>query len=171
MIEAIADRYEIPLDVPWGELDDEQQDRFLHGTGGRKIFVTYRNRMGRKRQYTMAFEGLVTNLQRRYRETDSSTARDRIEEYMSFRPCPECNGARLKPEVLAVTIGDLSIHGFTRMSVARALRFVDELELTKTEGLIGRRILKEVRERPHVPGERRCRLPPARPGRQDALGR
>src|SRR6478672_4168368 len=95
----------------------------------------------------MAFEGLLTNLQRRYRETDSSQARDRIEEYMSFRPCPECKGARLKPEVLAVTIGDLSIHGFTRMSVARALRFVDELELTKTEELIGRRILKEIRER------------------------
>jgi excinuclease ABC subunit A len=103
--------------------------------------------MGRKRQYTMAFEGLVSNLQRRYRETDSSQQRERIEEYMSFRPCPECNGARLKPEVLAVTIGGLSIHEFTRMSVATALRFVDELELTKTEELIGRRILKEVRER------------------------
>src|SRR4029453_5630622 len=147
VIEAIADRYEIPLDVPWRELTTEQQDRFLHGTGGEKIFVTYRNRMGRKRQYTMAFEGLLDNLQRRYRETDSSHARDRIEEYMSSRPCPECHGARLKPEVLAVTIGDLSIHGFTRMSVARALRFVDELEVTKTEELIGRRILKEVRER------------------------
>jgi excinuclease ABC subunit A len=147
VIEAIAERYEIPLDVPWRELTTEQQDKFLHGTGGERIFVTYRNRMGRKRQYTMAFEGLLDNLQRRYRETDSSHARDRIEEYMSFRPCPECNGARLKPEVLAVTIGELSIHGFTQMSVARALRFVDELELTKTEELIGRRILKEVRER------------------------
>ena len=72
VIEAIADRYEIPLDVPWRELTTEQQDRFLHGTGGEKIFVTYRNRMGRKRQYTMAFEGLLNNLQRRYRETDSS---------------------------------------------------------------------------------------------------
>ena len=147
VIEAIAERYEIPLDVPWRELTSEQQEKFLQGTGGEKIFVTYRNRMGRKRQYTMAFEGLVNNLQRRYRETDSSQQRDRIEEYMSFRPCPECNGARLKPEVLAVTIGDLSIHGFTRMSVTRALRFVDELALTKTEELIGRRILKEVRER------------------------
>ena len=74
--------------MPWRELTTEQQDRFLHGTGGERIFVTYRNRMGRKRQYTMAFEGLVDNMQRRYRETDSSQARDRIEEYMSFRPCP-----------------------------------------------------------------------------------
>jgi excinuclease ABC subunit A len=147
VIEAIADRYEIPLDVPWRDLTTEQQDLFLHGTGGDKIFVTYRNRMGRKRQYTMAFEGLLTNLQRRYKETDSSHARERIEEYMSFRPCPQCGGARLKPEVLAVTIGGLSIHGFAQMSVTLALLFIDSLELTKTEELIGRRIVKEVRER------------------------
>ena len=147
VIEAIAERYEISLDTPWRDLPQEEQDRFLYGTGGDRIFVVYRNRMGRKRQYTMAFEGLVNNLQRRYKETDSSQQRDRIEEYMSFRPCPECGGARLKPEVLAVTIGGDSIHQFTRMSVTAALRFVDELELTKTEELIGRRILKEVRER------------------------
>jgi excinuclease ABC subunit A len=147
VIEAIAERYEIPLDAPWRELTAEQQDKFLYGTDGDKIFVTYRNRMGRRRQYTMAFEGLVNNLQRRYRETDSSQQRDRIEEYMSFRACPECGGARLKPEVLAVTIGEKSIYEFTRMSVTRALAFLDELELTKTEELIGRRIVKEVRER------------------------
>jgi excinuclease ABC subunit A len=147
VIEAIAERYEIPLDAPWRDLTAEQQDKFLSGTDGDKIFVTYRNRMGRRRQYTMAFEGLVNNLQRRYRETDSSQQRDRIEEYMSFRACPECGGARLKPEVLAVTIGERSIFEFTRMSVTRALAFLDELELTKTEELIGRRIVKEVRER------------------------
>src|SRR6186997_2575354 len=147
VIEAIAERYEIPLDVPWRELTAEQQDRFLHGTGDEKIFVTYRNRMGRKRQYTMAFEGLLTNLQRRYRETDSSQQRERIEEYMSMRPCPVCHGARLKPEVLAVTVGGRSIHEFAQLSVTAALRFVDELELTPTEELIGRRILKEIRER------------------------
>ena len=103
--------------------------------------------MGRKRQYTMAFEGLVPNLQRRYRETDSSQQRERIEEYMSMRPCPVCNGARLKPEVLAVTVGGLSIHAFAQQSVTRALAFLDELDLTPTEELIGRRIVKEIRER------------------------
>ena len=103
--------------------------------------------MGRKRQYTMAFEGLVSNLQRRYRETDSSQQRERIEEYMSMRPCPVCHGARLKPEVLAVTVGGRSIHAFSQLSVTAALRFVDGLELTPTEELIGRRILKEIRER------------------------
>jgi excinuclease ABC subunit A len=95
----------------------------------------------------LAFEGLASNLQRRYRDTDSSSMRERIEEYMSFRPCPECNGARLKPEVLAVTAGGKNIHDFTRMSVTRALEFLDELELTETEQLIGARIVKEIRER------------------------
>ncbi len=147
VIQAIGERYEIDLDTPWRDVSREDQDKFLYGTGGDRLFVTYRNRMGRKRQYTMAFEGLVTNLQRRYKETDSSQQRERIEEYMSFRPCPECGGARLKPEVLAVTVGEKSIHEFAQMSVTAALRFVDELELTKTEELIGRRILKEIRER------------------------
>ena len=147
VIQAIADRYEIDLDTPWQDLTEEQQDLFLHGTKGERIYVSYRNRMGRKRSYMLAFEGLVSNLQRRYRETDSSSMRERIEEYMSFRPCPECNGARLKPEVLAVTVGGSNIHEFTKMSVTRALEFLDELDLTETEQLIGARIVKEIRER------------------------
>jgi excinuclease ABC subunit A len=147
VIQAIADRYEIDLDTPWQDLTEEQQDLFLHGTKGERIYVSYRNRMGRKRSYMLAFEGLVTNLQRRYRETDSSSMRERIEEYMSFRPCPECNGARLKPEVLAVTVGGSNIHEFTKMSVTRALAFLDDLDLTETEQLIGARIVKEIRER------------------------
>ncbi len=147
VIQAIADRWEIDLDTPWQDLTEEHQDLFLHGTKGERIYVSYRNRMGRKRSYMLAFEGLVTNLQRRYRETDSSSMRERIEEYMSFRPCPECNGARLKPEVLAVTVGDKNIHEFTKMSVTRALAFLDELDLTETEQLIGARIVKEIRER------------------------
>ncbi len=147
VIQAICDRYEIDPDTPWRELAPEQQEYFLTGTKGERIFVSYRNRMGRKRQYTMAFEGIVRSLERRYRETDSAQQRDRIEEYMSFRACPQCGGARLKPEVLAVTVGDRSIHGFTQQSVTQALRFLDELELTQTEQLIGHRIVKEIRER------------------------
>ena len=103
--------------------------------------------MGRRRQYMLAFDGIVSSLQRRYNETDSPQQRERIEEYMSFRPCPVCKGARLKPEVLAVTVGERSINEFTRMSVTRALRFLDELGLTDTEQLIGHRIVKEIRER------------------------
>ena len=103
--------------------------------------------MGRKRQYAMAFEGIVSWLERRYKETDSQQQRERIEEYMSFRPCPECGGARLKPAVLAVKVGGRSIHEFTQQSVTRALAFLDELDLTSTEQLIGHRIVKEIRER------------------------
>ena len=147
VIQAIADRYEIPTDVPWQELAAEEQDYFLYGTGGDKVYVQYRNRMGRRRSYMIDFEGIIASLQRRYRETDSSTQRERIEEYMSFRPCPVCKGARLKPEVLAVTVGEINIHEFTRFSITRALQFLDALGLTRTEALIGQRIVKEIRER------------------------
>jgi excinuclease ABC subunit A len=147
VIQAIADRYEIDVDKPWRELTEEEQNLFLYGTGGEKVYVTYRNRMGRRRAYMLAFEGIVPSLERRYRETDSAGQRERIEEYMSFRPCPVCKGARLKPEVLAVTVGERNIHEFTQMSITRATEFLDTLELTETEELIGRRIIKEIRER------------------------
>ena len=81
--EAIADRYEIPMDVPWEDLPEEQRDFFLYGTNGDRLYVSYRNRMGRKRSYTTSFEGIVPNLERRYRETDSDYVREKIEEYMS----------------------------------------------------------------------------------------
>src|SRR5213595_1322330 len=141
VIQAIADRYEIDTSKPWSELSEAEQAHFLYGTNGERVYVQYRNRMGRRRQYMFAFDGIVASLQRRYRETDSSTARERIEEYMSLRPCPVCKGARLKPEVLAVTVGDRSIHSFTQMSVTRALAFLDQLGLTTTEELIGHRIV------------------------------
>src|SRR5207244_5498258 len=126
---------------------EEERDLFLYGTEGERVYVSYRNRMGRRRSYMLAFEGIIPSLQRRYRDADSSTQRERIEEYMSFRPCPVCKGARLKPEVLAVTVGGKNIHEFTQMSVTRALEFLDHLELTETEQLIGARIVKEIRER------------------------
>src|SRR5689334_22812539 len=147
VIQAIADRYEIDLETPWQDLGEEEQNYFLYGTDGDRVYVQYRNRMGRRRSYMLAFEGIVSSLERRYRETDSSQQRERIEEYMSFRPCPVCGGARLKPEVLAVTVGGKNIHQFTQMAVTRALRFLDELQLTETEQLIGARIVKEIRER------------------------
>jgi excinuclease ABC subunit A len=147
VIQAIADRYEIDLETPWQDLREEQQNYFLHGTDGDRVYVQYRNRMGRRRSYMLAFEGIVASLQRRYRETDSGQQRERIEEYMSFRPCPVCKGARLKPEVLAVTVGEKNIHEFTRMSVQRAIEFLDEVQLSETEQLIGARIIKEIRER------------------------
>src|SRR4051812_32382959 len=147
VIQAIADRYEIDTSLPWRDLDEEEQRWFLYGTDGEKVYVQYRNRMGRRRQYMLPFDGIVSSLERRYKETDSSQQRERIEEYMSFRPCPVCKGARLKPEVLAVTVAQRSINEFTQMSVSRALSFLDELGLTEPAQLIGHRIVKEIRER------------------------
>src|SRR5262249_1835348 len=105
IVQAIADRWEIDVDRPWGELTPDQHDRSLNGARGERLYGPYRNRRGRKRAYRVAFEGIIPNLARRYRETTSEAQRERIEAYMSLRPCPECGGARLRPEALAVTVG------------------------------------------------------------------
>src|SRR5204862_13061 len=134
--QAIAERYEIDLDSPWYDLTEEQQDLFLYGTNGDRIYVSYRNRMGRKRSYMTSFEGIVPNLERRYKETDSDWSREKIEEYMSVRPCPECKGSRLRPESRAVKVGDMAIHEFTNMSAARALEWLGGLELSNQDRAI-----------------------------------
>ncbi len=145
--QAIADRYEVDLETPWDELPGEAQELFLDGTNGDKIYVSYRNRMGRKRSYMTAFEGIVPNLERRYKETDSDWSRERIEEYMSVRPCPECKGSRLRPESRAVTVGAMPIHEFVRLSARRALEWVAALELSDHDRAIARLILREIDER------------------------
>jgi excinuclease ABC subunit A len=147
MTQAIAEKWEVDLDTPWEDLDEEVRDTFLYGTNGDKIYVSYRNRYGRKRSYMTRFEGIVNNLERRYRETDSEYSREKIEEYMSVRPCPECEGARLRPESLAVKVGGLGIHELTRMSARRAIEWFGELGLTDTERQIARLILREIDER------------------------
>jgi excinuclease ABC subunit A len=145
--QAIAERYEVDLDRPWDELPAEQRDLFLYGTDGDRVYVSYRNRMGRKRSYMTNFEGIVPNLERRYRETDSDYSREKIEEYMSVRPCPECGGARLRPESRAVTVGGMAIHEFTGLSARRALAWLDGLELSEHDRAIARLILREISER------------------------
>jgi excinuclease ABC subunit A len=145
--QAIADRYEIDLETPWEDLGEEQRDLFLYGTDGERIYISYRNRYGRKRSYTTRFEGIVPNLERRYRETDSDHSRERIEEYMSVRPCPECGGARLRPESRAVTVAGLSLPEFTRLSARRALEWVRAVELSEVDRQISRLILREIEER------------------------
>ena len=147
VIQAIAERYEIDLDTPWRDLSERERDLFLRGTDGEKLYVSYRNRMGRKRSYMLAFEGIVPGLERRYRETDSALQKERIEEYMTLKPCPQCNGARLRDTSLAVTVGGLNISQFTNQSVESAITFVSQLELSETERAIGARILKEINER------------------------
>jgi len=147
VLEAIADRWEVPLDQPWGELSDEHRDLYLNGTGSERVYVTYKNRYGRKRSYMTAFEGVVANLQRRYRETQSQLQKERIETFMSMRPCSACGGARLRPEALAVTIGGQNIDYISRRAVHEALAYFRDLELTDTERLIAERVIREVRER------------------------
>src|SRR5438309_4199268 len=144
MTQAIADRYEVDLETPWEDLPEEERDRFLHGINGGRIYISYRNRFGRRRSYTTTFEGIVPNLERRYRETDSDYSREKIEEYMSVRPCPDCGGARLRPESLAVRVGGLGIHEVTRMSAHRTIEWFGGLELTDTERQIARLILREL---------------------------
>src|SRR5690349_10853471 len=145
--QAIADRYEVDVDAAWADLPEDQQNLFLYGTNGDKLYVSYRNRMGRKRSYMTTFEGIVPNLERRYKETDSDWSREKIEEYMSMRPCPECKGARLRPESRAVKVGGLPINEFTAMSAKRAIEWMDALELSNQDRAIARLILREIDER------------------------
>jgi excinuclease ABC subunit A len=147
MTQAIADKWEVDMDVSWEDLPEDVRDCFLYGTDGERIYVTYRNRYGRRRSYMTTFEGIVPNLERRYRETDSDWSREKIEEYMTLRPCPECKGARLRPESLAVRVGGLGIDEFTRMSAGRAIDWLQQLELSDTERQIARLILREIDER------------------------
>ena len=125
MTQAIAEKWEVDMDTPWEDLPEEVRETFLYGTNGDRIYVSYRNRYGRKRSYMTRFEGIVNNLERRYRETDSDYSREKIEEYMSVRPCPECHGARLRPESLAVKVGGLGIHELTSMSARRAIEWFE----------------------------------------------
>ncbi|HET6447622.1 MAG TPA: excinuclease ABC subunit UvrA, partial [Conexibacter sp.] len=147
LTQAISERYDVDPDTPWQDLAQEQRDFFLYGTNGDKVTVQYRNRFGRRRTYTTGFEGIVTNLERRYKETDSDWARERIEEYMSVVPCPECDGARLRPESRAVLVGGLGIHQYVAMPARRALGWIRALELSEQERRIARLVLREIEER------------------------
>jgi excinuclease ABC subunit A len=147
LIQAIAERYEVDLDTPWEDLPDTARDFFLHGTDGDRIQVSYRNRFGRRRSYSTSFDGIIPNLERRYRDTDSEFTRERIEEYMTLRPCPECAGARLRPESRAVLVEGTPIQEFTALSARRALSWLEALELTEHDRRIARLVLREIQER------------------------
>jgi excinuclease ABC subunit A len=147
LIAAVADDYGIDADKPWAKLRKSEKEVFLQGTGGERHQVTYTNRFGRRRSYRVRFEGIVNQLQRRYEETDSETNRERIEGYMAEQPCPDCDGARLRPESLAVTVGGLSIAEYTELSARAAGEWIAALELTETERAIARLIVREISER------------------------
>ncbi|ADU27059.1 excinuclease ABC subunit UvrA [Ethanoligenens harbinense] len=142
----LAEHYGFSLSVPVKDLPKKALDVILFGTGDEKITLRREGAFG-SGTFHAPFEGVVNNLERRYKETQSDWMRAEIESCMSKEPCPTCHGARLKKEVLAVTVGGLNIDAFCRLSITKALAFLDGLELTPREQLIAGRILKEVRER------------------------
>jgi len=147
LVESVADSYGVDVDTPWQELADEEREIFLYGTGSERHRVSYTNRFGRRRSYRVRFEGIVNNLERRYEETDSDGVRERVEEYMAEQPCPDCGGARLRPESLAVKVGGLSIADYCELSARAALDWIDRIELSETEQAIARLLVREIKER------------------------
>jgi len=152
MIEAVADHYHIDLDVPVREIPKEKLDKILYGTKGEEVSVHVEGRSGRTASYKTAFEGVVINLERRYRESSSEYIRNKISEYMSNKPCPTCKGTRLRPEALAVTIDGVNIVEATTWPVLRSLQWIERLAgpetpLTPRQIKISERILKEIRSR------------------------
>jgi len=144
--EALARRYNFSLEQPIRDLPKKVIDVILYGTRGEKLKLYYDQPRG-KGVFEQPFEGIVNNLTRRYRETQSPAMRAELEECMSEHPCPDCGGKRLKKEVLAVTVGGLNIAEFTDLSVTKALEFLDSLKLTPKEAMISERILKEIKAR------------------------
>ena len=146
--EGIAEHYGFSLDTPINKLSDEHLDILLNGTRGEKIKLTYNRKYAKGVQYAR-FEGIINNLERRHRESNSEWAKSEIENFMVNMPCPDCCGTRLKKETLAVTVNDMNIHQLTELSVFKAAEFFDELPkyLTQKENMIARHILKEINNR------------------------
>jgi len=155
ILKGVAEMFNIPLDKPWNELTRQQQDVFLYGTQGRKVKARYTNSNGVTREYMTSFEGIINNLQRRYRETDSDYIREKIESFMAQVPCSTCNGKRLRPEALAVTIASSSISDIVLYPVNNLVHWVTDLRggngtpalLSDRDQQIAYQILKEIEAR------------------------
>ena len=145
LFDALAEEYGFSLDTPFRELPEEIKKIIFYGTGGKKLRITYTNYRGTG-SYDYAFEGIIPNLQRRYSET-SETMRGEYEEYMTNIECPSCHGMRLRPEVLAITVGGKNISQVTEMSVADIQKFFQNLQLSGRDEMIAERILKEIHAR------------------------
>ena len=147
LLEGVAAHYGFSLDTPFGQLAPEHQQLLLYGSSGERLQLRYKNRFGNFRRYEAGFEGVIPNLERRYRESTSEAVRSDFEQYMSNNLCEACNGARLKPEILFVFVGGKNIHEVACMSIREAQEFFDSLELTQRETIIARQVLKEIRQR------------------------
>jgi len=146
VLQAVAEAHDIDLDTPFRRLSKRQRDVLLYGSD-EQIHVRYKNRYGRQRSYWTTYEGVVTNVERRHRETDSESQREKLEQFMREIPCRACKGARLRPETLAVTVAGLNIAQLTDLSIRDTLAFVETIDLSEREHMIAERLLKEIRER------------------------
>ena len=146
ILQALAKEYHFDLDTPFGEYPQKIQDILLHGTGGKEVLVYYEGQRG-KGQYPIAFEGLIRNVERRYRETGSDATKQEYETFMRITPCRLCKGQRLKKEALAVTVCGKNIYEITSMFIGELSQFLKNMKLTEQQELIGSQILKEIRAR------------------------
>lgn len=146
ILQALCKEYSFSLDTPFEELSKEAQDVIINGTKGKEVIVYYKGQRG-EGKYPVAFEGLIKNVERRYKETASEISKQEYETYMRITPCKECDGKRLKRSSLAVTVCDKNIHEITSMSIGKLYAFLDTMELTKQQQLIGKRVLKEIKAR------------------------
>ena len=146
LLEALAEEYDFRLDTPFEEYSQKVHDVIIRGTGDHAVKVHYKGQRS-EGIYDVKFEGLIRNVERRYRETGSDTIKAEYETFMRVTPCPECKGKRLKPESLAVTVGDKNIYEATNMSVLNLQEFLQNLQLTPSQEAIGHQVLKEIRAR------------------------
>ena len=146
ILEALAEEYQFSLDTPFEEYPEEIQNILIHGTNGKNVNVHYFGQRG-EGFYDIAFEGIIKNVERRYRETYSEASKAEYEEFMRITPCRACKGQRLKPGALAVTVGNHNIAEITSFSIEELAKFLDNLELTSQQHMIGDQILKEIRAR------------------------
>ena len=146
ILDALCKEYHFDLDTPFEDYPKEIHDLLIYGTDGKEVKVYYKGQRG-EGIYPVAFEGLIKNVERRYRETGSQTMKAEYETFMNITPCSACKGQRLKPGALAVTVGDKNISEVTTLSIERLQKFLDELQLTETQQLIGNQILKEIKAR------------------------
>lgn len=146
ILDALCEEYHFDLSTPFQDYPKKIHDVLIYGTDGHSVKVHYKGQRG-EGVYDVAFEGLIRNVERRYRETGSESSRQEYETFMQFTPCSVCKGQRLKPEALAVTVGDKNIFEITSMSIAMLTEFMEQLELTQTQQMIGGQVLKEIRAR------------------------
>ncbi|MCL1695802.1 MULTISPECIES: excinuclease ABC subunit UvrA [unclassified Lysinibacillus] len=147
LLKAVCDHYEIPMDVPVKDLPKEKMDKILYGSGKDKIHFHYENEFGNVRDQMIEFEGVVRNVERRFKDTTSDYVREQMEKYMAQQACPSCKGYRLKPETLAVKLADKHIGEVTQYSIQDADTFFKELDLSEKDMKIARLVLREIEER------------------------